>query len=249
MKTDYPMAVNVIRLQAYLLPPDEAVFFDWLMVKAAAFGFKPFYYSYKRIYEELRINRTRLDTILRKFVEMGIVEISVKGDALARTKVTHFNVSLECVLNNLPQIINAQDTEYFEYWRSFLSNGMSGKKSKKPTKTAMKLAEEAFSELVKMYNNRIKMYNNGELTGEKPKRKMRETSLPKSDSRMKKIAYLTQMHGTRAVCYSFTAFADAVLKGDIGCAHPLDYFLKHENGFYPVFDKYLDEFNESYRYE
>ena len=49
MKTDYPMAVNVIRLQAYLLPPDEAVFFDWLMVKAAAFGFKPFYYSYKRI--------------------------------------------------------------------------------------------------------------------------------------------------------------------------------------------------------
>lgn len=32
-KIEAPMCVNIVRLQDYLLPPDEVVLFDWLLVK------------------------------------------------------------------------------------------------------------------------------------------------------------------------------------------------------------------------
>ena len=34
---EMPLSINIIRLQAYQLAPDEAIFFDWLVVKQVAF--------------------------------------------------------------------------------------------------------------------------------------------------------------------------------------------------------------------
>ena len=43
-KIEAPMCVNIVRLQDYLLPPDEVVLFDWLLVKQCyVFHHKSFY--------------------------------------------------------------------------------------------------------------------------------------------------------------------------------------------------------------
>ena len=68
VKLEAPMCINVVRLQDYLLAPDEVVLFDWLLVKQAyVFNYKPFYYSQRRIEKETRIGRRRFETILRTF--------------------------------------------------------------------------------------------------------------------------------------------------------------------------------------
>lgn len=246
-KTEYPMASNVIRLQSYLLPPDEAVFLDWLIAKAIAFGFKPFYYSYRRIHEELRIKRRKLDAILLKFSELKILKVYTKGNTQINAKVTYFEVSIEGVWYNLHQIINPESGDYFKQWENFLDTAMKGIKPQKPTKSAMKLADEVHSLLVAVYNERIRMYNKGDLTcGVAPQRQKRESSLPKKESNLKSLSELAKSHGKDAIRNAFIALVDKILTKEIKCAHPLDYFFTKREDYYPVFNDYLDYYNKQY---
>jgi|GEM_PF-2267356 len=98
-----PTCVNILKLQRYnfkFFSLEEVVFFEYLIVKAKAFGFRPFYHSTETISGETGIKRTKLDTIIGKFSQLGILQVEVKGFP----KVKHFKVDFERIHALLAQI-------------------------------------------------------------------------------------------------------------------------------------------------
>ena len=97
-KPENPFATNIMRLQSYLVMPDEAVMFDMLLVKAVSFEYREYYYSQLKIEEETRIKRTRQDKIISYFAELGIIHSEVKKNSTGG-KVRYFSVNFNALSN------------------------------------------------------------------------------------------------------------------------------------------------------
>lgn len=98
-----PTCVNILKLQRYnfkFFTLEEVVFFEYLIVKAKAFGFSQFYHSTETISGETGIKRTKLDSIIAKFSNLEILQVEVKG----YPKVKHFNVNFKKIYELLSQI-------------------------------------------------------------------------------------------------------------------------------------------------
>lgn len=244
----YFLGTNQLRTQYYLLPPDELILLDWLIIKAFYFNFDSFYYSYNRIIQETRINRRRLTAILTKFESIGLIKTYVGGNADARTRVTHFHVLFEGIKANLPQIIDPdKGKEYYRGWLDRLNNAIKKNRSVKKDGFRKHKGQTVWERLNETYNRRRRMYNDGEITGEKPERILTETVLPGSSRHFNALADLQDLgYNEEAINNAFISFTDDTLKGNVKPANLLDYFLKFENDHYPVLDRYLSYFNTSY---
>jgi hypothetical protein len=103
-----PTCVNILKLQRYnfkFLSLEEVIFFEYLVVKAKAFGFGQFYHSTETISGETGIKRTKLDTIIQKFERLGILQVEVKGFP----KVKHFKVDFEQIHSLLSRIYQSAE--------------------------------------------------------------------------------------------------------------------------------------------
>ena len=237
-----PYSVIMNKLEHYLLPPDEVVFFEWLIEKHVYFGRQEkFHYAQRRIENETRIKRRRLDAIIRKFEEMGFV--STRIEALGtQPKVTYFYVNISCMFRNLGRVIDSK-TEYYREWDYYLYEVLF----ENPMKPKKKVnVDKIYKLLNKTYNDRINMYNDGELTYEKPSRIKLKTALPRSKTIDNSLTELVSVYGEDGVDNAFLAFIDQVLKENISCKRPLNYFLKKEGGTFVVFNEYLDYYNVEY---
>ena len=252
MKSDsaMPLCVNVMRLQSYLLKPDEVVFFEWLIIKQAYFQEDSnakngwFYYPFKRIFKEIRISRTRFEAIVELFKGLGFLETKVEGDYKVKGRSTFYKVNFDKVSLCLIKIINPDDNEYLASWKEYIKLLSKGIKHQKQNKNWKEKAEVYFSNLKSIYNRRIELYNENSNN-----RKKAKSGFPKSDSILKKIYGLIEEQGINEVNNAFTAFIDNVLSGNEEARHPINLFTsKSEEGDYPVFAKYLDYFNEHYGY-
>jgi hypothetical protein len=81
------------------------VFFEYLVVKSKSFKFKPFFHSSETIFNETGIKRNKLDAILKRFIELEILSIEIKGFP----KVKHFVVNFEKVQYYLPKIYQSAE--------------------------------------------------------------------------------------------------------------------------------------------
>ena len=103
-----PTCVNILKLQRYnfkFFSLEEVVFFEYLIVKAKAFGFGQFYHSTETISGETGIKRTKLNTIISKFIELEILQVEIKGFP----KVKHFKVDFERIYALLSQIYQSAE--------------------------------------------------------------------------------------------------------------------------------------------
>lgn len=103
-----PTCINILKLQRYnfkFFALEEVVFYEYLIVKAKAFGFGQFYHSTETISGETGIKRTKLDTIIGKFSQLGILQVEVKGFP----KVKHFKVDFERIHSLLSQIYQSAE--------------------------------------------------------------------------------------------------------------------------------------------
>ena len=108
---EIPLCTNIIRLQSYLLAPDEVILFDWFVVKQVSFKFNEFHYSQARIEEETRIKRTRQNVIINKFKEMGFLFSQVRENKETRGRVNYFKVNFDILADKdvLSEIISEKD--------------------------------------------------------------------------------------------------------------------------------------------
>jgi hypothetical protein len=108
MKDKNPLSINIQKLQRYnfnFFKLEEVVFFEYLVVKSKSFKFKPFFHSSETIFKETGIKRNKLDAILKRFIELEILSIEIKGFP----KVKHFVVNFEKVQYYLPKIYQSAE--------------------------------------------------------------------------------------------------------------------------------------------
>lgn len=103
-KDTHPLAINVLKFQRYnfdFFNCEEVVFFEYIVVKGMAFKKKKeFFHSSETIRFETGIKKHSLNTIIKRFQNLGIISIEVKG----MPKVKHFTVHFPKIVELLPQI-------------------------------------------------------------------------------------------------------------------------------------------------
>lgn len=257
-KPEIPLSINILRLQNYKLSPDETVFFDWLIVKSISFGYKKFHYSQARIEKETRIKRTRQDTIIRKFCyELMFLNSTVEEHVYTKGRVRFFFVNFKQLTDKdvLSEIIEPESKlfsnfiAYFEY-HSEVQKKISKTENAAKTTDDISDSDEIYYSLDDVYETRRKMYNSGKITGSKPERLKLETQMQRNKIINKKLIKLSQVYDDNAVRHSFTAYIDAVFKGDEMPKNIMYFFLTFDdvNGSFPIVDKYLNHFNLNYSY-
>ncbi len=100
----HPLAINILKLQRYnfeFLNCEEAVFFEYIVIKGMAFKKKTeFFHSSETIRKETGIKKHSLNTIVKRFIELNIISTEVKG----MPKVKYFTVHFPKIIELLPKI-------------------------------------------------------------------------------------------------------------------------------------------------
>ena len=257
-----PLCVNVARLGAYLLPPDEVIFFDWAVTKTVkVFNFQPFYYSQERIEEETRITRRPLERIIKRFSAFGILktETRIKPDKIGRTR--YFIIDFTEVVKRLPELIDQSHT-HFEAMKFYFTSLSKFQKSqpKGNNKLSSKMvkynANKVMEVLNKTYRERVEMYNRGELgkqDGFAPDYAITPVDFERSTTLDLKLNNLSKTYSLDTIRGAAIAFFDWYLceerqRGKI--KRCLDYFLTYdEYGGFTTFNSSLANFRKKYSYK
>ncbi|MFK7031932.1 hypothetical protein [Flavobacterium oreochromis] len=107
---DSIFGIRLLSFQKYnnFLSCDERVLFETFIIKFHSFGFKEFYLSIPTIYKELGIKETRANTIIKRFIELGIITKKVKPQVVndIRSQVSYYTVNADKILELLPIIFD-----------------------------------------------------------------------------------------------------------------------------------------------
>jgi hypothetical protein len=105
MKADtHPFAINILKLQRYnfnFFSTEEVVFFEYVVIKGRSFICRAeFFHSSETIRRETGIKKHALNSIIKRFVNLGILGIKVKG----MPRVKYFTLNYQRIIELLPQI-------------------------------------------------------------------------------------------------------------------------------------------------
>lgn len=256
---DIPLCCNILRLQSYLLAPDELILFDWLVVKQISFRYKPFHYSQMRVEDETRIKRTRQEAIIAKFKEWGIIDVEVRQNEVTKGQVRYFSVLFNQLSDNsvLEKIISPTALLYIDFRQYLLYHSeqqslvLNPRKKEEDTDTTD--AEEAYQMLNRIYDERRIMFNEGRLTnGVVPDRLKSHTQLQYNKTIAKRLQRLLRRYEGNTIRNSFIAYVDNMLVGKdyVVPTNQMAFFLSYnkEEESFNVFDFYLNKYNLSYSF-
>ncbi|QHL86274.1 hypothetical protein GU926_01955 [Nibribacter ruber] len=175
-KEFYPLVTNILKLQycSGFFDLTEIVMFDWFVVKAKAFKYKQFYYSRRRISEEIRVKEDRLTTIIARFHDLSFIGIEIKG----MPRQHYFTVDLAKVIELIPQIfqftenskLSPEYSKLLAYFSKLLAESSTQKKYNK----------EAYKEGIQgQLREEENMVGDGSPTGDFPFSDGEELNTPK----------------------------------------------------------------------
>ncbi|WP_139855655.1 hypothetical protein [Aequorivita sinensis] len=106
----HPLAINIQKLQRYnyeYFNCEEVVFFEYIVVKGMAFKkIEEFFHSSETIRQETGIKKHSLNSIIKKFENLGIISIEVKG----MPRVKHFKVHFPRIVELIPNIYQLSES-------------------------------------------------------------------------------------------------------------------------------------------
>ena len=108
LKKQIPLALNILKFKNYnfnYFSCEEAIFFEYLIVKGQSFKFKEFFHSTETISSETGIKKHSLSSIIKKFIDKKYISIEVKG----MPKVKYFTVHYPDILNDLENIYRLEE--------------------------------------------------------------------------------------------------------------------------------------------
>ena len=266
---EIPLCTNIIRLQSYLLSPDEVVSFDWFVVKQIAFKYKDFHYSQPRIEKETRIKRTRQDVIIKHFCELGFLTTEVRKGSAYLGGVRYFRLCFEALAKpEVLKVVIDQDHPSFQTFVRFMkqhaaiekANAVAKQKTddavepnKEPTgeKDSAKSkrdADRVYNILNDIYDTRRRMYNDGDLTEEIPEGSKDPMPLQRNKRINERLAMLTKHYEDGAIKNIFIAYADSVLTGREKPENLMNYFLTYSQKYesFTTVDAYMNVYTLRY---
>jgi hypothetical protein len=255
-KIEAPMCVNIVRLQDYLLPPDEVVLFDWLLVKQCyVFHHKSFYYSQRRVEKETRIGRRRFETIVQKFKEQGWLWSEVAPSGTRRSAVRRYLVFYDAIARILPKLVR-YDTGTYALYKSYLAKMFQMSKAV-GAKSTDRLPADVEMEVIALkdrlqavYESRVKQHNDAVAVGLLLGNKRVVDKLPFREGLQSYLRKLIEKYPTDTIEHAFVAYCDQVLGGQLRPESFMGYFL-HYNAVtdeFPIFNTCLDAYVTTYSY-
>ena len=250
------MCVNIVRLQDYLLPPDEVVLFDWLLVKQCyVFHHKSFYYSQRRVEKETRIGRRRFETIVQKFKEQGWLWSEVAPSGTRRSAVRRYLVFYDAIARILPKLVR-YDTGTYALYKSYLAKMLQMSKAV-GAKSTDRLPADVEMEVIALkdrlqavYESRVKQHNDAVAVGLLLGNKRVADQLPFREGLQSYLRKLIEKYPTDTIEHAFVAYCDQVLGGQLRPESFMGYFL-HYNAVtdeFPIFNTCLDAYVTTYSY-
>lgn len=255
-KIEAPMCVNIVRLQDYLLPPDEVVLFDWLLVKQCyVFHHKSFYYSQRRVEKETRIGRRRFETIVQKFKEQGWLWSEVAPSGTRRSAVRRYLVFYDAIARILPKLVR-YDTGTYALYKSYLAKMLQMSKAA-GAKSTDRLPADVETEIIALkdrlqatYESRVKLHNEAVASGQTRGNKRVVDKLPFRESFQGYLRKLIEKYPVDTIRHAFLVYCDQVLKEQLRPESFMGYFL-HYNAVtdeFPIFNTCLDAYVTTYSY-
>lgn len=245
---------NILRIaQDYLLPLEERMMFDWLVVKQEDFGLeKPFRHSIPQVQKATGVTRHSQEKAIKHFTDLGFLVTGTDyyQNNPFRTYFVDFAVLGRPEV--LEKVIKKETETYREFseWIGELAKAQAKKerplsrnKKKQQEMEATKAKEEAenlYKVLCKVWNDRIDLYNKGELTGELPERKRIHNQLPIGRNGLRLLWKLRSLYDSSSIQNAFIVFADRCMKEELTPKNIFLYFLKCEDGFFPVVDEMIN---------
>ena len=255
-KIEAPMCVNIVRLQDYLLPPDEVVLFDWLLVKQCyVFHHKSFYYSQRRVEKETRIGRRRFETIVQKFKEQGWLWSEVAPSGTRRSAVRRYLVFYDAIARILPKLVR-YDTGTYALYKSYLAKMFQMSKAV-GAKSTDRLPADVEMEVIALkdrlqavYESRVKQHNDAVAVGLLLGNKRVVDKLPFREGLQSYLRKLIEKYPTDTIEHAFVAYCDQVLGGQLRPESFMGYFLHYnaETDEFPIFNACLDNYVTTYTY-
>lgn len=250
------MCVNIVRLQDYLLPPDEVVFFDWLLVKQCyVFHHKSFYYSQRRVEKETRIGRRRFETIVQKFKEQGWLWSEVVPSGTRRSAVRRYLVFYDAIARILPKLVR-YDTGTYALYKSYLAKMLQMSKAA-GAKSTDRLPADVEMEVIALkdrlqetYEVRVEMHNEAIASGQMRGNKRVADQLPFREGFQGYLRKLIEKYPTDTIEHAFLVYCDRVLSEQLRPESFMGYFL-HYNAVtdeFPIFNTCLDAYVTTYSY-
>lgn len=85
---------------------DERVMFEAMLIKFQRFDFKPFYWSFTKIYDEIGVKKDRATKIIKKFIALGIISQKlVKSFVDNRPmQINYYDLNSSKILELIPNI-------------------------------------------------------------------------------------------------------------------------------------------------
>ena len=255
-KIEAPMCVNIVRLQDYLLPPDEVVLFDWLLVKQCyVFHHKSFYYSQRRVEKETRIGRRRFETIVQKFKEQGWLWSEVAPSGTRRSAVRRYLVFYDAIARILPKLVR-YDTGTYALYKNYLAK-MLQKSKAVGAKSTDRLPADVEMEVIALkdrlqstYESRVKLHNEAIASGRMRGNKRVVDKLPFREGFQGYLRKLIEKYPVDTIRHAFLVYCDQVLREQLRPESFMGYFL-HYNAVtdeFPIFNTCLDAYVTTYSY-
>lgn len=264
-----PTAINILKLQRYnfdYFTLEEVVFFEYMVVKGRAFGFKQFYHSHITIAREIGIKKAKLNTILGRFRELGIIETEVKG----LPPVHNYKLNYEKIIELLPNIYRVAENEQLvagfgkllaDFFQSLAEMSEQKNSIKNINKELLKenkandsdKSEGIIEEKNKSTKNLIKkmniIYNNCRESFDEDNESDEiypEVNLVINESIKQIITTCLTVKNELDITNAFTAYVDAVLNSELTVKKLLPYFFHQVEGNYVIIDHYGEKYNSDY---
>ncbi len=205
----HPLSINFKKQQRFNLNQMELtdlILFEYLIMRYSNNGFKEFYSSDDKIYNDTGLKRTKLSKGREKFIKIGLLEVIVKG----MPAIQFYNLDYSFLLKNLhlfyrDEFVNDVRIQLLNYKTKKTNDYSLTRKEEKNVK-------EIINQLEIIYLN----------TGIKDNIKKFKS---KNDIRILKLIYtLSNIYSNDQIMKSFENYTYAILKGKL--EHPED-ILKH----------------------
>lgn len=274
-KDKHGFAINILKFQYYnfeFFNCQEIVLYETLVVLGGiSFANKEeFYHSTQTLVGKTGIKEYSINTILKKFKELGFIDYQIKG----MPQVKHFRIYWDIILEMLPEIYQFDKVkEYFggstkpliDFYQQLAENNekiaenteekniIKNNTEEYDKKIKKEIEENAIAEdeenaviffleeLKAIFRKRIEQYNRDNEDHKD------YVSLTIKNSVIKKMYWTLKFKEKTDIKNAFLAFSDDMLYMRVKPKlDALSYFLKEEKGEFPVIDTYKLHFIINY---
>ena len=95
---------------------DERVMFETFLIKYQRFDFKPFYWSFNKVFEEVGIKKDRATAIIEKFIKLGIASKKLVKTQIENRpmQINYYDLNTDRIIELIPEIYLERDSVNLE---------------------------------------------------------------------------------------------------------------------------------------